>query len=278
MKKGFTLIELLAVIVILAIIALIATPIVLSIISDSKDSASLRSAEMYLSAVEYGISDTIMDNKTIPNETYIIMGNGNICIGTYSNKTCEGNILEVEVNGEVPSEESTITIEEGKIKGVKLLYGDNTIIKDSKGNLVYEKEYNEGNETTTITLTASDFKVGEVNSEGFGLTENPNNIRIYMLNLLELPTNGNVSVECESPYQWIVYFYSSKSPSDYVGKTSFTSDSINDILSSTIVAGTIEGATHFRISLRNSTNTSADLSGRIDEFMENVRVTITSTK
>ena len=48
MKKGFTLIELLAVIVILAIIALIATPIVLSIINDSKESASLRRAEMYL--------------------------------------------------------------------------------------------------------------------------------------------------------------------------------------------------------------------------------------
>ena len=45
MKKGFTLIELLAVIVILAIIALIATPIVLNIINDTKESASLRSAD-----------------------------------------------------------------------------------------------------------------------------------------------------------------------------------------------------------------------------------------
>ena len=53
MKKGFTLIELLAVIVILAIIALIATPIVLNIIKDSRESAGLRSAEMYLDAVEH---------------------------------------------------------------------------------------------------------------------------------------------------------------------------------------------------------------------------------
>ena len=52
MKKGFTLIELLAVIVILAIIALIATPIVLSIINDSKESATLRSAQFYLDGVE----------------------------------------------------------------------------------------------------------------------------------------------------------------------------------------------------------------------------------
>ena len=56
MNKGFTLIELLAVIVILAIIALIATPIVLSIIEDTKESAVLRSAEYYLSAVENSIA------------------------------------------------------------------------------------------------------------------------------------------------------------------------------------------------------------------------------
>ena len=40
-KKGFTLIELLAVIVILAIIALIATPIILNIISDSKEESEI---------------------------------------------------------------------------------------------------------------------------------------------------------------------------------------------------------------------------------------------
>ncbi len=55
MKNGFTLVELLAVIVILAIIALIATPIVLSIIDDTKKSSMLRSAEMYLNGVENSI-------------------------------------------------------------------------------------------------------------------------------------------------------------------------------------------------------------------------------
>ena len=53
--QGFTLVELLAVIVILAIIALIATPIVLSIIDDTKKSSMLRSAEMYLNGVENSI-------------------------------------------------------------------------------------------------------------------------------------------------------------------------------------------------------------------------------
>ena len=50
-NKAFTLIELLAVIVILAIIAIIATPIVLSIINESKESAQLRSAEFYIKAL-----------------------------------------------------------------------------------------------------------------------------------------------------------------------------------------------------------------------------------
>ena len=158
-EKGFTLIELLAVIVILAIIALIATPIVLNIISDSKDSASLRSAEMYLSAVEYGISDKVMDNKTIPNGTHTIMEKGNICIGTYNNKNCIGDIIEVQVNGEVPKEGSTITIEAGKIKYINLLYGDKTIIKDSNGNLVYSGEDNELDmSTASATLEENDWE------------------------------------------------------------------------------------------------------------------------
>ena len=55
MKNGFTLIELLAVIVILAVIALIATPIVLGIINDSKNSATIRSAGYYIEAVKHAI-------------------------------------------------------------------------------------------------------------------------------------------------------------------------------------------------------------------------------
>jgi len=65
MKKGFTLIELLAVIVILAIIALIATPIVLNIIEESKKNTTLRSAEMYLDAVELSVSSSILKGQNI---------------------------------------------------------------------------------------------------------------------------------------------------------------------------------------------------------------------
>jgi len=83
MKKGFTLIELLAVIVILAIIALIATPIVLKIIEDSKSNSDLRSAEMYLDAVDYAIARSTLKGQNIASGTYNILENGNICLEDY---------------------------------------------------------------------------------------------------------------------------------------------------------------------------------------------------
>ena len=130
MKKGFTLIELLAVIVILAIIALIATPIVLSIISDSKESAQIRSAEMYLKGVEQAISLEKMNNTNF---------NPNSCTIENGNLNCEEIKVKVEVKGEVPKS-GTITIEEGMITDIKLEYeNDKIIIRDEEGNLTYNK-------------------------------------------------------------------------------------------------------------------------------------------
>ena len=131
-SKAFTLIELLAVIVILAIIALIATPIVLSIINESKENARLRSAEMYLNAVEQSVSIEKMNNTNFkPNSCEIEKGNLN----------CEGydkNPIKVEVNGEVP-ESGSITFENGKIKDVTLTYSNGkTVVKNNESNLVYK--------------------------------------------------------------------------------------------------------------------------------------------
>ena len=69
-KKGFTLIELLAVIVILAIIALIATPIILNIISDSKEESNKRSVEFYGKAVEQAIAKFQLNGSEIPAGDY----------------------------------------------------------------------------------------------------------------------------------------------------------------------------------------------------------------
>ena len=131
MKKGFTLIELLAVIVILAIIALIATPIVLDIIKDSTQSANLRSAEMYLDAVEQAISIEKMNNiKFNPNTCEVIEEGNLLC----DNK----DRIDIKVTGGVPKKGSIITFEKGKIKDTQLQYQNVEIVKNDKGNLEYK--------------------------------------------------------------------------------------------------------------------------------------------
>ena len=130
MKKGFTLIELLAVIVILAIIALIATPIVLSIINDSKESAVIRSAEFYVDTVENKImQENMKQGGTLSPEE--------CTIGTDGNVTCDGTPLEIEVNGEKPSSGS-ITFDKGLVTNITLTFGDKKVSMNQKGELVLE--------------------------------------------------------------------------------------------------------------------------------------------
>ena len=107
-KKAFTLIELLAVIVILAIIALIATPIILNIISSSKESAKERSAELYKIAVLNAVVKKQLNGITkVPEGTYTVQEDGSICKEEYC--------IPVEVEGERPSKDSTITIKDGEV-------------------------------------------------------------------------------------------------------------------------------------------------------------------
>ena len=130
MKKGFTLIELLAVIVILAIIALIATPIVLNIINDTKESATLRSADFYLDGVEYAISKKILNGATIEDGEYSITEDGNVCMGTLNDNACTGDIMEIEVDGEKPTG-GKVNIQEGSIVSYEIEYGDVTVKKEN---------------------------------------------------------------------------------------------------------------------------------------------------
>jgi len=130
MKTGFTLIELLAVIVILAIIALIAVPIVLNIVNDAKESAQLRSAEMYMDGVEQAI---IKEKLTTSNF------NPTSCNIDKGNLLCDGVKVEVEVKGEKPTD-VTITFEDGNIKEISLKYkNEKEITKNSKNEMVYVK-------------------------------------------------------------------------------------------------------------------------------------------
>ena len=129
MKKGFTLIELLAVIVILAIIALIATPIVLNIIQDTKESATLRSADFYINAVE---NEIMLENMKAGGSF-----NPSYCNITAGNIICEGKVdtIIVKVDGEVPTS-GRITFENGKVTSVSLDYTNATVSTNNKGELV----------------------------------------------------------------------------------------------------------------------------------------------
>lgn len=130
MKKGFTLVELLAVIVILAILALIATPVVLGIITDANESTKLRSAEFYLDAVEQSVLKENIDETGgfIPSECQVV---------EKGNLSCDGKVIEVEVEGDVP-DSGTITFEESVISNISLVYDNDTIIFNENGNLDYQ--------------------------------------------------------------------------------------------------------------------------------------------
>lgn len=132
---------------------------------------------------------------------------------------------------------------------------------------------------TPKTLTADDFIACTIGSVG-NLTINEitkDGSRLATTELLSI-IDKVVSVNCPEPYQYIVYYFSGNSSTEdtYLGKTSFKSGSIDDVTADAIASGTVSGATHCRISLRDGTNTSANIGGRVDEFMANVTVTQTS--
>ena len=128
-RKGFTLIELLAVIVVLAIIALIATPIVMNTIKNAKKGAAERTADNYIKQVETAVAEAKLENKSVPNGTYDIDGNGNLTgAGLPDGK------LEIDMSGTKPSG-GTVTIKNGEVSkdGTKLVVGDyNVKYKDDK--------------------------------------------------------------------------------------------------------------------------------------------------
>ena len=128
-KKGFTLIELLAVIVVLAIIALIATPIVMNTIKNAKKGAAERTADNYIKQVETAVAEAKLENKTVPNGTYDIDGNGNLTgAGLPDGK------LEINMSGNKPTS-GTVTISNGGVlqAGTTMTVGDYDVIyKDNK--------------------------------------------------------------------------------------------------------------------------------------------------
>ena len=94
MNKGFTLIELLGVLILLAIISLIAAPVVLNLISDSKEQAKTKSLEQYVRAVKLAIAN-YNTNGNLSDAICTIQSDGGL--------NCNGVILDVDVNNTRPT-------------------------------------------------------------------------------------------------------------------------------------------------------------------------------
>jgi len=175
-KKGFTLIELLAVIVILAIIALIATPIVLNIISETKASASLRSGEFYLDAIEQTILKEMLDGTQVENGTYAVMDDGKLCMEMNFDSTCV-NGVDIEINGQAP-DTGLVKIEDGKVTYSKLAF-DGNILVSREGTLTrYDESLNDG--TPKLVLKTENGVIDNANNFVYSFyTTEPTNFDDY---------------------------------------------------------------------------------------------------
>ena len=112
-KRGFTLIELLAVIVVLAIIALIATPIVMNTIKNAKKGAAERTADNYIKQVETAVAEAKLENKSVPNGTYNIQPDGNLCPASGCGEN-DKNKITIDMSGTKPTS-GIIKIENGGV-------------------------------------------------------------------------------------------------------------------------------------------------------------------
>ena len=130
-KKGFTLIELLAVIVVLAIIALIATPIVMNTIKNAKKGAAERTADNYIKQVETAVAESRIDGAKIPNGTYNIQPDGNLCPASGCGEN-DKNKITIDMSGTKPTS-GKIKITNGSVdqSSSSMTVGDYTVSYNS---------------------------------------------------------------------------------------------------------------------------------------------------
>ena len=124
-NNAFTLIELLAIIVILAIIAVITIPIILNITDNAGKGAAINSAYGYTDAVNKAFVEQLMEDSSVklPTGVYILK-NTNTLNGS------EGDVLKVNVSGNVPDIESWLELDNGKVISYSLKIGDYIVSLD----------------------------------------------------------------------------------------------------------------------------------------------------
>ena len=212
-RKGFTLIELLAVIVVLAIIALIATPIVMNTIKNAKKGAAERTADNYIKQVETAVAEAKLENKSVPNGTYDIDGNGNLTgAGLPDGK------LEINMSGNKPTS-GTVTIKNGGVSqdGTTMTVGDYIVSYDKDNNKQIAQELYKGilckavTTATTGNVPSGNYAYGDEytcelgdNDEKtfFVLETNGDNVSLIMNKNIDSngkgTTSGNTVAWCKS--------------------------------------------------------------------------------
>lgn len=130
-NKGFTLLELLAVIVILAIIALIAMPIIINLISDSKESSNKISMELYAKSVAQAIAREELTAE-VPNGAYTTVDGSTI--------ERKGESIKIEYDGNpvictiIIKTDDTLFLNGCTIGGVSVDYSYGNIKGDLNGD------------------------------------------------------------------------------------------------------------------------------------------------
>ena len=152
-KNGFTLIELLAVIVILAIIALIATPIILSIIEDTRNSSKDESVKLYLDTLKKSIVSELATDPKFDTQ-YLECG-----VNSDSSAVCNYKNIKVEISGNTPIS-GRITIENGKIiSAINLQFKNDDNIYKFENNKLVLMSLDELTESCFVSLTQGEISV-----------------------------------------------------------------------------------------------------------------------
>jgi len=136
MNKGFTLVELLGVMIILTVLSLIITPVVITLIDEAEVGAELRSAELYINAVEHDLASSKLDGINVEDGEYFIMEDGNLCLGNLSNNICDANTFKINATGSRPKG-GYIDVESKVVVGTILIYEEKNIIMEEKGIYSY---------------------------------------------------------------------------------------------------------------------------------------------